>query len=123
MESYTFEFSKKDAYGCTSIDKHTFRKDLALQSDKPVMIQRTNGKVYAIDALRCVSKGETSYQLDLTPFDISPGSLVTLWPHDEKNHVFLTAVEPSESMWEKAGVVDAIVDLQKRMDELEDELF
>lgn len=123
MESYTFTFGEKDAYGCTSIDKHTFRTALDLQSTKPVMISRPNGQTYAIDALRCVSKGETSYQLDLSAFKISPGADVTFWPCEEKNHVFVTVVEPSEVMWEKGGVIDAIVDLQRRVDDLEAELF
>jgi hypothetical protein len=87
------------------------------------MIHRTNGKVYAVDALRCISRNVTSYQLDLSLFKISPGSLVTFWPRDEENHVFLTAVEPSEVMWQNGGVVDAIVDLQRRVDELEEDVL
>ena len=123
MESYTFRVTERDVYGCTTIEKRTFRTGLGLLASKPIMISRTNGKTYAIDALRCVSQGKTSYQLDLSRCKFSPGAVVTLWPCEEKNHVFLTSVEPPEVMWEKGGVVDAIVDLQRRVDDLEAELY
>lgn len=123
MESYTFRFKERDAYGCTALDKYTFKTALGLNANKPVLVKRPDGKTYPIDALRCVARGETSYQLDLTPFKISPGAIVTFWPEEEKNHVFVTVVEPSEVMWEKGAVVDAITDLQRRVDELEAEVL
>ena len=123
MGSYTFTITEKDIYGCTTFDKNTFRSILELQASKPVMITRPTGKTYAIDPLRCVSQGKTSYQLNLSRFEFSLGTTVTFWGCEEKNHIFLTSVEPSEVMWENGGVVDAIVDLQRRVDELEAEYY
>ena len=122
-DSFSFRFTKRDAYGCTTLESFIFKKTLGLNAQKPVLVHRTDGKSYALDVLRCVSNGKTVYQFNLTDFGISEGSIVTFWPREEKNHIFLTAVEPSHVMWQNGGVVDAIVDLQKRLDELESELM
>lgn len=123
MASHIFTVTEKDVYGCTAFDKNTFRTILELDASKPVMISRPDGKTHAIDPLRCVSQGKTSYQLDLSRFKFSLGTTVTFWRTEGKNHVFLTSVEPSEVMWQNGGVVDAIADLQRRVDELEAEIF
>lgn len=122
MRKYTFEFQSRDAYGCTKIPKEIFRDALALTHLKPIVIKRPNGNVYEIDALKCHSRQKALfYQIDFTGLGISKNALVTLWP-EGANHLSMTVVEQSEVMWRNGGVVDAIVDLQRRLDEVEDHL-
>lgn len=124
MEPYTFKFTERDAYGCTNIEKDAFRKELGLTHVKPVIIKKVNGLEYKVDAIKCVSKGKTFYQLDLTELGKLQDAMVTLWPCPEgnKNRVHMTVVQPSHLMWQRGGVVDAIVELQRRLDEVEDHL-
>ena len=121
MEPYTFEFGEKDAYGCTHIDKYTFKQELGLTHSKPLIIQRVDGTRHKVDAIKCTSNGQTFYQIDLTELGTLRDALVTIWPsEDGDNEVLMTILHPPHAMWKRGGVVDAIVDLQRRLSEIED---
>lgn len=121
MESYTFTFQERDSCGCTCIDKGAFKDDLELTHLRALVIERVDGSHHKIDVIKCISKGTTFYQINLSDFGILKGAVVTFWPRkDARNTVLMTVVQPSQLMWKHGGVVDAIVDLQRRLENIED---
>lgn len=116
---YTFRVGPKDRYGCTVIAKDTFKRVLRLTHADPIVVKRVSGDEFEVSAIKCTSSGRTYYQLDLSDVGLHVGSAVTLEATDEPNGLVMAIVEPPEKMWERRGVVDAIADLQRRMDDLE----
>lgn len=117
---YTFRVGPKDRVGCTIIDKDTFKHVLELTHADPIRVKRVSGPEYEVSAIRCTSSGRTHYQVDFSEIDLHIGSTVTLTPSDDElNTIHMAIVEPADMMWERRGVVDAIADLQRRMDDLE----
>lgn len=119
LDTYSFRVGAKDRYGCTVIDKNTFKNVLELTHADPIRITRVSGPEYEVQAIKCTSSGRTYYQLDLSEIGLSVGSTVTLTVGDDHNEVIMAIVEPPKKMWERRGVVDAIADLQRRVDDLE----
>lgn len=121
---HTFIFSERDAVGCTNLSKRVFSDILGLTHKQPLKVRRVTGEVALLDIVKCTSSGRKFYQVDLADvFDISVGAKVTLIQKEKKNEVTMVVVEPPEKMLEKHGVVDAIVDLQHRLDELEHDVY
>lgn len=120
MTGVTFTYTDRDAYGCTTFDRDTFRNQLGLRHTRPVSIIRVTGDALEVDAMKCLSRGQTYYQLDLSSFGIVPGARVTLRPsaRHTQNVVTMTVVYPPAEMWGRRGIVDAIVELQCQLNDL-----
>jgi hypothetical protein len=120
LDAYTFRVGAKDRVGCTVIDKHTFKNVLELTHADPIKVKRVSGPEYEVSAIKCTSSGRTYYQLDLSEIGLHVGSTVVLHASDDTpNEIHMAIIEPPHRMWERRGVVDAIADIQRRVDELE----
>lgn len=120
--AHTFEFGTQDAFGCTVLDPYTFRKILGLTHHDAIIIHRVNGKRYEIDALKCISRGDRHYRINLSDMEIPLGAKVTLRPHDHTpNHLVMTVVDTPERMYRNPKhLVDAVVELQYAVEELKE---
>lgn len=123
MNSHTFSFGTRDAFGCTIIEKDVFRNSLGLTCTRPVTVRRASGSLYEVDAIKCTSQGHRYYQLDLSDLRIPLGSKVTL-RHHGVNEVFMTVVDSTERLFHNPkSLVDAVVELQYTVQELKDDVY